>query len=240
MKEKVETCERFEIPGKSIIQSDFCCRYLLIIIAITTAFVLLCNIKNSTNLNAKEVELEHSNETNEILQRLIDSNKEIQEDRKIPENQFNELKTFMRCLRASLMKLTTASNGKKYLFYNQTKMTWDDAYLYCEKRGLHLATAKNLEDLYALRMKTKSFINHYERWWLSAKDYGNITHHDYRWHDGTPFHLNDTLWKTHGQIDHNTCPHVYFASAGELNKILCIVGGTLPKNFVCELYEECY
>ncbi|XP_059477495.1 C-type lectin domain family 4 member F-like isoform X2 [Neocloeon triangulifer] len=141
------------------------------------------------------------------------------------------------CHKARGTDLKILTNDKRYFI--RTKATsWAEAKVFCESRGMWMASAKNKADLAALLQETDQFEN-FDRWWLSASDIGQRPG-EFRWIDGSPIDKN--LWDKqsgepddHGE-DKQTCVLII---SGE-NKRLYDDPCTLEHNIICELPAECY
>ncbi|XP_059470945.1 uncharacterized protein LOC132193963 [Neocloeon triangulifer] len=139
-----------------------------------------------------------------------------------------------KCNLARSSNLVLLSNEKMYFFSYPAQKTWNSAKETCSKKGLHLATMTDVNELQVVGEEARGIYLD-NGWHVSAKNQGSGGGKDFRWRDGTKLELNSPLWQE-GTRKAGDCVRIDNSRKGKLVSYSC----TDERPFVCELPSECY
>ncbi|XP_059468762.1 tropomyosin alpha-1 chain-like [Neocloeon triangulifer] len=208
------------------------------------------NEKEIATLKQEKITAENADERYQVLQKQLSQReaeiKTQQQQVSILESEKSELEKenaktkaiHTSCALAHSEKLRLLSNGKKYFFPErpsyQNEITWYSANETCTKKGLQLATFKDLSEAEVVASEGHK-INAGQVWWVSAKNQGSKSEKDFRWRDGTKLDLHSPMWTEYAHQKHN-CIFTFNWPKGKLNSHDC----GFHFNFICELPNKCY
>ncbi|CAB3385168.1 Hypothetical predicted protein [Cloeon dipterum] len=137
---------------------------------------------------------------------------------------------------SDVSNLTVLPNGKKYLFSNETRVTWYEAKVLCEMQKLHLASPKTQQDLTTVHRKARELT--FVPWWLSASD-ARSNPGQFFWHDGTSLSTNSLLWSEGEPSDYGqgneACVWIRSNASDKLEGSKC----SSYYHYICELPAAC-
>ncbi|CAB3385167.1 Hypothetical predicted protein [Cloeon dipterum] len=194
---------------------------------------LLANTVSEVNAKQIRVEREVSSKVSDISMNLEATRRDLNDLKSSSIR--NSEKDTSHCP-SDVSNLTVLPNGKKYLFSNETRVTWYEAKVLCEMQKLHLASPKTQQDLTTVHRKARELT--FVPWWLSASD-ARSNPGQFFWHDGTSLSTNSLLWSEGEPSDYGqgneACVWIRSNASDKLEGSKC----SSYYHYICELPAAC-